>query len=220
MGAITRLQAVNQMLLAAGESLVADLEEASGIDTGIAEFILERSTEDFQLRGLTGNKYDRKYEADSNAMIMLPSDTLSAELVSNHTNDDGVTIISSLRGEPDAFLYNVTDQTKIWKTDNTEYSVEIIHKVRWEDMDTPVQRAVVATSVRKYQLLMQGDTEVDKYFAADEAVHVAKGRAADINDRRRHIFATGDQGLASIFRRPLGSNDPNRFRYWRGRIGG
>ena len=60
MGAITRIDAVNQMLLAAGESLVADLDEASGVDTGIAEFMLDRATEDFQMRGLTGNKYDKK----------------------------------------------------------------------------------------------------------------------------------------------------------------
>jgi len=32
MGYITKLDAVNNMMLAAGESLVADLEEASGID--------------------------------------------------------------------------------------------------------------------------------------------------------------------------------------------
>ena len=42
MGFITKLQAVNQMLLTSGENLVSDLEDASGIDTGIALNILEQ----------------------------------------------------------------------------------------------------------------------------------------------------------------------------------
>ena len=219
MGAITRIDAINQMLLAAGESLVADLEEASGVDTGIAEFMLDRATEDFQMRGLTGNKYEKKMKPDSDLKLMLPSDLLSAELVSDHTNDDGVTIMSSLRGEPDAYLWNVTDQSDIWDAD-TEYCIEIIHKVRWEDMDTPVQRAVVSTAMRRYQLMMQGDGDMDSYLGSQEQVHNARGRAADINDRRRNIFATGDTALGRIFNRPAVGNDPTRFRYWKGKMGG
>ena len=220
MGAITRIDAVNQMLLAAGESLVADLDEASGVDTGIAEFMLDRATEDFQMRGLTGNKYEKKMKPDSTLKLMLPSDLLSAELISNHTNDDGATIMSSLRGEPDAYLWNVTDQKATWEA-GTEYTIEIIHKVRWEDMDTPVQRAVVSTAMRRYQLMMQGDGDMDTYLGNEELMHNAKGRAADINDRRRNIFATGDNALGRIFTsRPFIGNDPTRFRYWRGKMGG
>ena len=219
MGSIKRLDAVNQMLLSAGESLVADLDEASGVDTGIAEFMLDRATEDFQMRGLTGNKYDKKMKPDSEGKLMLPSDLMSAELISNHTNDDGVTVISSLRGEPDAYLWNVTDQTNVWET-GTEYTIEIIHEVRWEDMDTPVQRAVVSTAMRRYQLMMQGDGDMDSYLGNEELLHNARGRASDINDRRRNIFATGDTGLSRIFSRPATGNDPSRFRFWTGKIGG
>ena len=219
MGAITRLDAVNQMLLAAGESLVADLDEASGVDTGIAEFMLDRAAEDFQLRGLTGNKYEKKMKPDSDLKLMLPSNLLSAELTSYHSNDDGVSIISSLRGEPDAYLFNVTDQKETWEA-GTEYCIEIIHKVRWEDMDTPVQRAVISTAMRRYQLMMQGDGDMDAYLSSEELMHNAKGRAADINDRRRNIFATGDMALSKIFNRPFMGNDTTRFRYWKGKMGG
>ncbi len=219
MGAITRIDAVNQMLLSAGESLVADLDEASGVDTGIAEFMLDRATEDFQMRGLTGNKYEKKVKPDSDLKIMLPSDLLSAELVSHHSNDDGFSIVSSLRGEPDAYLWNVTDQKDTWEA-GIEHTIEIIHKVRWEDMDTPVQRAVVSTAMRRYQLMMQGDGDMDAYLNNEELAHNARGRAADINDRSRSIFASGDRGLAQIFKRPYSGNDPTRFRYWQGKMGG
>ena len=50
MGSISRLDAVNQMLLTSGERIVADLEGNSGIDTGLAEFVLDQAAQDFQLR--------------------------------------------------------------------------------------------------------------------------------------------------------------------------
>ena len=37
MGAMTRLDAVNTCLLAAGEAIVSSLENQSGVDTSIAE---------------------------------------------------------------------------------------------------------------------------------------------------------------------------------------
>ena len=109
MGYITRLQAVNQMLLASGENLVADLEGNSGIDTGIAETILDQVSLDFQLRGLANNKFTRKLNVQSGTKyILLPmadadeGDLISADLVSTHINSDGYTIRSR--------VYNTTPQ--------------------------------------------------------------------------------------------------------------
>ena len=56
---MTRLAAVNQMLLAAGEAIVSDLENQSGVDTSIAEYLLDEYTDDFQLRGLANNTYTK-----------------------------------------------------------------------------------------------------------------------------------------------------------------
>jgi hypothetical protein len=72
MGFITKLQAINQMLLAAGESPVADLLNNSGIDTSVAETILEQASLDFQLRGLANNKMIRKLNPNAQGKIYLP----------------------------------------------------------------------------------------------------------------------------------------------------
>mgnify|MGYP003349950574 FL=1 len=71
MGYLSKLDAVNMMMLSAGESLVADLEEASGIDTGIAEFLLEQVSLDYQLRGLAENKITRLIEPNTDGLILL-----------------------------------------------------------------------------------------------------------------------------------------------------
>ena len=43
-----------------------------------------------------------------------------------------------------------------------------------------------------------------------------KGRASDINDKKRNIFQSGDANVrGAVFRNPY-TYDPSRYRYWRG----
>ena len=63
MGQMTRLDAVNQMLLAAGEAIVSDLENQSGVDTSIAS-LLDQYNQDFQLED-ANNEYVRDLEIGS-----------------------------------------------------------------------------------------------------------------------------------------------------------
>ena len=105
---ITRLEAVNHMLLLAGESLVSDLDNNSGLDSETAEFILDQFTRDFEMRGMANNRFIKKYNLTTKGTIDLASSTISAELVSNHTNDEGYNIIGVAKGEVSKYLYNVT----------------------------------------------------------------------------------------------------------------
>ena len=217
MGVISKLDAVNHMLLMAGESLVSDLDTDSDIDTEVARFILDTFVRDFQMRGLANNRYVHKYKLTSEGKILLSSTFLSAELVSNHVTDDGYNIIGIMKGDNPPYLFNVTAQTDQWDAD-VEFSVEIIANVSWEDMDTPVQRSILCSSAREYQLVTQGDGDTDNYLAQMEAVYMAKGRAADVDDKRRNIFLTTTPRMHNALNRSSGfSNDPAQFRYWRTR---
>jgi hypothetical protein len=226
MGFITKLQAINQMLLAAGESPVADLLGNSGIDTSVAETILEQASLDFQLRGLANNKIIRKLNPDLNGKIyfQVGSDAdeegiISADLMSLHFNSNNEPIIAKVyndgTGTPNSiFLYNFTDETDVWEPN--DYYVEVIKKLKWDHLDTPAQKAILTTSARHYQILTQGDPAADQFLAYQEEIFNFKGKAADINDKKRNIFRTGDANVrGAAFRNPY-SYDPNRYRYWRG----
>ncbi len=76
MGAMTRLDAINQMLLYAGEMVVSDLAGDSGIDTSIAEFLLDSKTQDYQQRGLAENQMVVQIVPDSNGRIKTRTDSL------------------------------------------------------------------------------------------------------------------------------------------------
>lgn len=214
MGVISRLDAVNHMLLMAGESLVSDLENNSGLDTEVAEFILDQFVQDFQIRGIANNTYCKKETLSEKGRINLPANTISAELTSYHTNNDGWKLVGLAKGDPDKFLFNVTDQTYEWDS-GEEYYIEIIHTIQWVDMDTPVQRGILSAAARQYQMVTQGDGDTDIYLQGLESLHITTAKAAILDDKKKNVFDSGTSKLQRIFNRRLGTNDPARFRFWR-----
>tara|TARA_R100000008_G_scaffold39267_1_gene22471 strand:+ start:703 stop:1374 length:672 start_codon:yes stop_codon:yes gene_type:complete len=219
MGMISKLDAINHMLLMAGESTVDNLDDLGGIDTGVCRGVLDRMLTDYQFRGLANNKYNKKYNISEPGQIQLGSNVLSGELISDHDNDDGYRIIGVARSTNDTngstqFLFNVTDQTDIWK-ENVDYWVEMVIKIAWKDMDTVVQRAIMAQAARQYQMIVQGDVQSDRYLQELEVLYTAKGKNADVDDKRRTVFGSGTPKLRAIHNRSGSYNDPDRFRYWR-----
>ena len=98
MGQMTRLDAVNQCLLAAGEAIISDLENQSGVDSSIAEYLLDQYTQDFQLRGLANNVYTYDLKVDSETkLISLPSNIMSLDMITSCYNSDGELIRVSVK---------------------------------------------------------------------------------------------------------------------------
>lgn len=194
MGYLSKLDAVNMMMLSAGESLVADLQEASGIDTGIAEFLLDQASMDYQLRGIAENKIIKKIKPDSSGKILLgyPNNDyegiLEADLLSSHYNDERRLITARMTQDNPPRLYNMTDETDLWDQ-NIDYYISITALLRWEQLDTTVQRAVLSIAMRKYQMMTQGDRVLDGLFAQEETMSKIKAKADDISDKRRNILS-------------------------------
>jgi len=197
MGYLSKLDAVNMMMLSAGESLVADLQEASGIDTGIAEFLLDQYSQEVQLRGIAENKFSRILTPDSNGHLLLVSPSndylgiIEASLESRHVNADNKIITARVTETNPPKLYNITDETLQWDS-NQEYTVSIIALLKWEHLDTTTQRSVLASAMRRYQMLTQGDRVIDQVLAMDEQMGRIKSRANNITDRKKNILNNMD----------------------------
>lgn len=207
MGYLSRLDAVNMMMLAAGESLVADLEEASGIDTGIAEFMLDQSSLEYQLKGQVENRIRRVIEPDVNGNIILsfPTDdyegVISASLISNHWNVDDYPIQARVEEGNPPKLYNMTDSTDVWDA-TQEYVIDIVMFLRWEQLDTSSQRAVLGDAMRRYQMMVQGDRDSDRILAEDQFTSKIKARQNDTSDKRRNIFNVNPDARNATYRYP------------------
>jgi hypothetical protein len=217
MGYLSKLDAVNMMMLSAGESLVADLQEASGIDTGIAEFLLDQHSLEHQLRGIAENKFTKKVQPDDDGHILLgyPNNDylgiLEASLASNHYNTDMILIKARVTETNPPRLYNMTDETDVW-SDTEEYYVTITALLKWEQLDTTTQRAILSSAMRRYQMMTQGDRATDALLVESEIMDRIKARANNIADRRRNILS--DKG--AVMRYPYINYKSGR--YWNGGI--
>jgi len=216
MGYLSKLNAVNLMLLASGESLVADLQEASGIDTGISEFLLDQASLDHQLRGLVENKITRKHELTVAGEILLgyPNTdylgVLAASLVVPMRNGEGDLIqVRVQEGNPPR-LWNMTDETPTFEIGT--YYVETVNLLSWEQLDTVAQRAVLADAMRKYQMMTQGDTGADRLLAEQVMIYRIKAKADNTTNANYNIFSNNQTANDAVNRTSNGISP----RMWNG----
>ena len=199
----------------AGESLVSDLDDNSGLDTETALFVLDQFTRDFQIRGVANNQQIKKITLTENGKIPLDATAISAELISHHTNADRYNIVGILKGTgTNKRLFNTTDQTDIWDKDK-EYKYLLIKSLPWEDMDTPVQRGILASAARQYQFITQGDGDADIYLQEQELLHQGKAKGADLDDKRRSVFTSSSAKLEQARTRTNYHRSATELRYWK-----
>lgn len=213
MGALTRLDAVNQLLLYSGENIVSDLQGQSGVDTSIAEFMLDQKTIDYSERGLANNVRLERVAVATNGRIKIRTDAISSRMI---TFIPAAT--EPLKGqncrivERGGYLYNLTDDTDLFDTEE-DYDVEYVLKVAWEDMDTPIQKAIVMQASREYQMLAQGDPGADQYIAQLEQKYTAKAKGADARAKNQSILTNGDNAIKKILYGRDMYYDPNTYRW-------
>ena len=133
------------------------------------------------------------------------------------TNSDGDVIRVSVKRSGEAFiLWNVTDQSSDWSAYSSEtLRASIIDNLAWENIDTPGQRAMVASAARRYQMLTQGDEGMDAYLQQDEMIYQSMGKSRDMDSKKRTIWDAADYQKKRAVFRPAGGNPD--FRLWRGR---
>ena len=223
MGAISRLDAVNEMLIQSGEALVSDLDEQSGVDTSIAQYILDQKITEFAMRGIAQNMATRKFTPDDDGRVYLPVDILSARIVqrtgmdSSPVNDVGNNVGHNvvIRGTGSAstpYFYDLATGTD-WFDTGVEISAQVIFTIEFEDMDTSIQKAVIYQAARTYQMLSQGDPAADAYLSQMEDYYEGKAKGYDNTAKNRNVLNSSTAYRA--ISRNSGTN-PNAGRYWRG----
>jgi len=248
MGLMSKLDAINEMLFNSGEQIVTSLTDVQNTDVNLAEFILDQTTLETQMRGMHVNRRPVQVQASrtgptGHAMKPISSDTkgrinlspfkekfetgslISAELASTVIeNTLNVRVSAAPRrfgiesnGTDYNVLFDVTRNTDEWDL-NVDYTIVLVEYVAFDDLETSAQKSIATAASRQYQMFVQGDKDVDRLLAERAAMMSAKGRAADINDKSRNIFASGDSAIRRAVRRNANSvYDPGRFRFWRAR---
>ena len=248
---MSKLDAINEMLFNSGEQIVTSLTDVQNTDIKLAENLLDQTTLEIQLRGMHANRRPVKVKPSrtgptGNAIRPISDSTkgrirlsdytdnlttgslISAELITEVLDAGTDTRVNAVprkfgiesNGTDYNVLYNVTAQTDEWELDK-ELTLSLVEYVEFKDLETTVQKSISVQASRQYQMFVQGDKAVDMLLAERSAMFSAKGRAADINDKNRNIFSSGDSAiLRAVNRGVSGVYDPSRFRFWRGRMHG
>lgn len=215
MGAISKLNAVNRMLIAAGESPVNDLEGNSGVDTNVCLEILEEASLDLQLMGLATNLRELTITTNDEGKLVLPStgdddedEVISADLL-RYINGNNIWIVARVAAGSPKRLWNVTDDTDVFP--DGDYCVRLVRKVKWENLDTVFQRAALATAKRHYQMQIQADGDADYLLAVEEEKFHSMARSHDIMKRQASITSSYSSIMKDALlspRRPTSYYDP------------
>jgi hypothetical protein len=203
------------MLLYAGEMVVSDLAGDSGIDTSIAEFLLDSKTQDFQQRGLAENQMVVQVETDTNGRIALRTDALDVTMMNPPAAvtepQVGLPCRVVVRG---GYLYNLTDDTDIFPNgDGQKYNLSYILEMDWDDMTTSIQKAVTMQAAREYQMMSNGDAGTDQYLAQLEARYTAKAKGEDAADKAYSILYNGTTPVMKMLYGRNQYYNPDVFRY-------
>jgi hypothetical protein len=178
MDRLSLLDAVNMVIRVAGEQPVQTL--VTGVnDTLVAQAIIAEHT----LRWLTANHimsntFTDTWTPDSDGHIALPANTLFV------TATDRTINITQRDSDP-VRLWNIDENTYVF---DEALELQIVVGTPFDELPVPSQLAIVDSSRREYQMIMQGDTYMDTVLREDSVMSKAQARAKDTTAKRSTLF--------------------------------
>jgi hypothetical protein len=172
---LTKLDAVNEMLLSIGETPVQSL--GSGLqDASIAESVLDRTNRIIQLKGWHVNTR-RNIELTKNAsdQFAVGIDTLKIDTVNPsggrqfQTPGSSGYINASLRRSADNtmfLLYDVDNDSETWPNDTT-LTVDIVSLIDFAKLTPSLQVYVAASAGRRFQKGAVSSRVLDEFTRED-----------------------------------------------------
>lgn len=193
---MTKLDAVNDILLAVGRDRVKSTDTGGASPAAEAERVLDRCELDVQALGWHYNtRTDVELEPDGNSHIPVPT---------------GVITIDSMDGEIDVtqlgdLLYNKEDNTSTFDS-----SIKVMYTLRYLFHCIPhiIQMYIVACAAVEYNLTRFGMADRQPRLEAMKLQRWGMAAREDEDKRDTDILATVDVLRVRGYRVPSGSQEP------------
>lgn len=215
MSAITELDAINEILVAAGEQPVSSLVTPSA-DIGIAQVILGSSKRNIIMQGIAGNTFNKTYTPDpGDGKIYVTQNLYSISVREQPYTDKSIQV--SIINSALPILYNLTDDTDDF-SDLTELKVSEIRDLDWDDIPSHIQVEIIGNAKQRYQMLVQGDQNVNRQLIMEMVDSQLAGRQMDSRIKNRSIIDPTINPIASILFRTSSPYNTGLYavnRYWR-----
>ena len=156
----TKLEAINQMLLAIGASPVNSLDTNSNVDVAQAKTLLDDVSREFQSAGWNFNtEVDVPLTRDANKEILLAENAARVDIA---PEDVPLDTEPMQRGSK---LYDTKNRRYTWDED---LKAEIVYLLEWELLPEPARNFVAKSAARRFQEKVLGSEKVSQFTRDDE----------------------------------------------------
>lgn len=205
---MSKLEAVNDMLLSIGETPVQSLDGGQN-DAAIAESVLDRSSRRIQLKGWHVNTL-RSYELSKNAsnQFVVGIDVLKIDTVNpdsgraNNTPSPNSYINASLRRSADDtkwLLFDVDNNSETW-TNETTLTVDMVQFLDFKNLPPSLQNYIAKDAGRRYQKGAMGSRVLHAFTQEDVAEAEIDALQEDMENEDRNVFRNDRTARQIVYR--------------------
>lgn len=184
MPAMSKLEAVNEMLLAIGQAPVNTLEVAGIRDVSIAESILDNVSREVQSGGHSFNSFVEELTPTVNGFLLVPSDVLHIDAA-----DPTIAVIPVV--DPADDILKLFDQDKRTFVFGDKLEVEITKLLAFEALPQHARRYILAMAKLRFQASVVGSNLLNSLIGQELDMAYAAFRRAELHMQDNNILYAG-----------------------------
>lgn len=184
MPAMSRLEAVNEMLLAIGQAPVNTLAVAGIRDVSVASSILDNVSREVQSSGHSFNTFKETKSPDVNGEIPIATDVIALDAV-----DPRMDVIAMVDTNDSAYkLYNKDEGTFLWSED---VECEVVKLLDFESIPQHARRYILALAKLRFQASVVGSNMLNSLLEQEVGMAYAEFRRAELLQQDNNMLTQG-----------------------------
>lgn len=179
----SRLEAVNSMLMAAGETPISGLTTQGGVDATIADKTLTETERSVQAIGWHFNTRTATFSPDASGFIALPEAVIRID-----TDDYGRSQLTLRSGR----IYNAVDDTYVF---TSAVTLSIVEFLDWLDLPESARQYITKKAARVFVDRTVSDAQMTRLVRQDEMEALATLQRDEMNSGNYRIFGPENIGV-------------------------
>lgn len=193
MGALSKLDAVNRILVASGEFPVSSLTVSGANDVTIAIQMLNEATIMVQMNGTNTNTIYSEVLPDNDGKIYVSDNVIHVDTYGNSADRN-----VAAQGRNPTYLIDLDNEgTDVFETGVTLY-IKTVVQIDFEDLETADQFFACDHAARRYQILTVGDKQSDAVLNEQAMLSRINARSKDVRARDANFMDNSKSYWASI----------------------
>lgn len=181
MPAMSKLEAVNEMLLAIGQAPVNTLNVAGIRDVSVAQTILDNVSREVQSEGHSFNTFTMEFTPNSNGFILIGPDYLAVDADDASRNVDPVV-------DPDDSVLKLYDHDEESFVFPEKIKVRVLKLLAFEAMPQHARRYIVALAKLRFQASVVGSSMLNNLIEQEVGQAYASFRRSELHQQDNNIL--------------------------------